>query len=115
MADKKGAKPSHDGNKPLNKSATYAELANTTGLTRKQVVAFFDALEGLIAKQLGKKGPGVFVLPGLLKLKKVVKPATKGGMKPNPFKPGEMMEVKPKPARTLVKPVAMKGLKNLVA
>ena len=45
MNEKKGAKPSNGANKPLNKSATYAELANTTGLTRKQVVAFFDALE----------------------------------------------------------------------
>lgn len=107
MAEKKAAKP-------MNKSATYQALAEATGLTRKQVAGFFEALEGLIAKELGKKGPGVFVLPGLLRLKKVIKPATKGGMKPNPFKPGEMMEVKPKPASTRVKPVVMKGLKNLV-
>jgi len=31
----------------------------------------------LISKELGKKGPGQFVIPGLLKLKVVRKPATK--------------------------------------
>lgn len=114
MADKKNSMPARDPKKQLNKSQTYLALANMTGLTRKQVVAFFEALSGLVAKELGKKGPGQFVLPGMLRLKRVEKPATKGGMRPNPFKPGEMMEVKPKPARTLVKPVALKGLKELV-
>jgi hypothetical protein len=114
MADKKAAMPARDPKKQLNKSQTYMALANATGLTRKQVVSFFEALSGLVAKELGKKGPGQFVIPGMLRLKRVEKPATKGGMRPNPFKPGEMMEVKPKPARTLVKPVALKGLKELV-
>src|SRR3954463_9318272 len=83
--------------KPKNKSQTYVELAEATGLNRKQVTQFFDALGQLIQKELGKKGPGVFVVPGLLKLKRVVKPASKATMRPNPFKPGEMMEVKAKP------------------
>lgn len=114
MVDKKAAKGARDPSKPLNKSQTYTELANATGLSRKQVVGFFEAMEGVIAKELGRKGPGVFVVPGLLRLKKVVKPATKGGQRPNPFKPGEMMEVKAKPQRTLCKAVALKGLKDLL-
>ena len=36
------------------------------------------------------------------------------GMKPNPFKPGEMMEVKAKPARNVVKVRALKPLKEMV-
>ena len=72
-----------------------------------------DALEALILKELSKKGPGLFVIPNLVKLKLIKKPATKAGKKPNPFKPGEMMEVKAKPASVKVKPVILKGLKDL--
>ena len=109
MADKK-----RDPGKPLSKTDMFVELANTNGLTRKQVAAFFESLTALISRELGKKGPGQFVLPGLLRLKKVVKPASKGGMRPNPFKPGEMMEVKPKPAKNVAKAQPLKGLKELV-
>jgi hypothetical protein len=111
MADNK---KSNGAGKPKNKSQTYTELAETTGLSRKQVTQFFEALGGLIQKELGKKGPGVFVIPGLLKLKRVVKPATKATMRPNPFKPGEMMEVKAKPATTRVKAQALKSLKDML-
>lgn len=111
---KTAAKSTRDPNKPLSKSETYNELANMTDLTRKQVAAFFDALGTLMARELGKKGAGQFAVPGLLRVKKIVKPATKGGMRPNPFKPGEMMEVKAKPARNVVKAQPLKGLKDLV-
>jgi len=100
--------------KPKNKSQTYMELAEATGLSRKQVQQFFEALSNVIQKELGKKGPGVFVLPGLLKMKRVVKPATKATVRPNPFKPGEMMEVKAKPATTRVKAQALKNLKDML-
>jgi nucleoid DNA-binding protein len=102
-------------NKPQGKSQTYADLAEATGLTKKQVSELFDALGNLIQRELGKKGPGVFTVPGLLKLKRVSKPATKATMKPNPFKPGEMMEVKAKPARNLVKAQPLKSLKEMIA
>lgn len=100
--------------KALPKSAVYKEIATATGLETKQVSAVFDALEELIKSQLGKKnGPTEFVIPNLVKLKLVKKPATKAGKRPNPFKPGEMMEVKAKPASQKVKPVVLKGLKEL--
>jgi hypothetical protein len=101
--------------KPMPKSNIYKELAGTTGLEAKQVDAVFEALEELIKKELGKKGPGVFVVPNLVKLKLVKKAATKAGKKKNPFKPGEMMDVKAKPASVKVKPVILKGLKELSA
>jgi nucleoid DNA-binding protein len=100
--------------KPQNKSQTYADLAEATGLNRKQVAQFFDELTKLIERELGKKGPGVFTVPGLLKLKRITKPATKATMKPNPFKPGEMMEVKAKPARNVVKAQPLKSLKEMI-
>ena len=67
----------------------------------------------LVAKELGKKGPGIFVLPGLLKLKVVRKPATKAKQGVNPFTK-EPMTIKAKPARNVVRAVALKSLKELV-
>ena len=91
------------GKKGLTKSQLLAELAEGTGLTKKQVVAVLDKIPDLVKQEIGKKGPGMFTLPGLLKIVTVQKPATKKGQKPNPFKPGVMMEVKAKPARRVVK------------
>ncbi|MBY0228647.1 MAG: HU family DNA-binding protein, partial [Gemmataceae bacterium] len=99
--------------KPMVKTAVYKELASKAGLEPKQVAAVFEALEELILGQLGKKGPGVFQIPGLVKFNTIKKPATKATTKPNPFKPGEMMEVKAKPASTKVKVRALKSLKEL--
>jgi hypothetical protein len=109
MAEKK----SNDGAKAMPKSALYKELATKTNLESKQVAQVFEALEELIKQQLSKKGPGLFVIPNLVKLKRINKPATKAGTKPNPFKKGEMMEVKAKPASVKVKPVILKGLKEV--
>jgi hypothetical protein len=99
--------------RPPSKSAVYKELAARAGLEAGQVAAVFEALGGLIKRELGKKGPGLFVLPNLVKLKRVKKPATKAGKRPNPFKPGEMMDVKARPASVKVKAVTLKGLKDL--
>ena len=63
--------------KPMNKSQIYQALSESSDLTKKQVAAFFDSLSKLIQKELGKKGPGVLAIPGLLKLKRITKPATK--------------------------------------
>ena len=109
MADNKTATV-----KAMPKSQVYKELADKTELSAKQVASVFEALEDLIKAQLGKKnGPTEFVIPNLVKLKLIKKPATKAGTRPNPFKPGEMMEVKAKAASVKVKPVVLKGLKEL--
>jgi nucleoid DNA-binding protein len=104
----------HTSAKARTKSETYHAIATKTGLTRKQVAAVFDELIELIQADLGKKGPGVFTLPGMLKIKRVSKPATKTRTIPNPFRPGEMMTVKGKPARNVVKAQPLKSLKEMV-
>lgn len=110
MADNKTS----EGAKAMGKSALYKELAGAAGLEPKQVSAIFEALEDLIKKELSKKnGPGEFIIPNLVKFKLVKKPATKAGKRPDPFRPGQMMEVKAKPASVKVKPVILKGLKEL--
>ena len=91
----------------------FSALAEKTGLSKKDVAAVFASLSEMIAKELGKKGPGLFVLPGLLKLKVVRKPATKAKQGINPFTKAPIT-VKAKPARNAVKAIPMKALKDLV-
>jgi nucleoid DNA-binding protein len=98
--------------KPLSKSEIYSAIADSSGLSRKDVAKVFDELAGLI-DNIGKKGPGVFAVPGLMKITVIRKDATKETTRPNPFKPGEMMKVAAKPARRVVKIRALKSLKEM--
>jgi nucleoid DNA-binding protein len=104
----KSAKP-----KVATKAELFGALAEKTGVGKKEVTKVFEALTEIIGKELGKKGPGQFVIPGLLKLKVVRKEATKAKMGINPFTK-EPMPIKAKPARNVVKAVPMKALKELV-
>ena len=99
--------------KPRTKSEILREIAETTGLTRKDVVAVFDSMSGMIKKDLGRRGAGVFTIPGLAKIRVVRKPATKARKGVNPFT-GEEMMFKAKPARNVVKIGALKALKDMV-
>lgn len=99
--------------KPLTKSQILNALAEGTGLTKKEVGSVLDGLATLIETEIGKKGPGVFNLPGLLKIQKQHKPATKARKMISPFS-GEEITVKPKPARNVVKVRPLKGLKEMV-
>jgi nucleoid DNA-binding protein len=99
--------------KAATKGEIFTKLATSTGLTKKQVSTVFDELTKLIGNELGKKGPGLFQMPGLLKLKVVRKPATKAKQGINPFTKEPMM-VKAKPARNVVKALPLKSLKEMV-
>ena len=99
--------------KAATKSAVFQALAEKTGRSRKEIAVVFDALTDYIKGQLSKKGPGVFTVPGLLKIKRVEKPATKEREGKNP-RTGEPMIIKAKPKRTVVKALALKGLKEMV-
>jgi len=119
----KGAESKSSGNggsdksggraKSATKGDIYAHIAEKTNLSKKEVAAVFEGLTDLVGRELGKKGPGVFVVPGLLKLKVVRRPATKAKQGVNPFTK-EPMTIKAKPARNVVKAVPMKALKELV-
>jgi nucleoid DNA-binding protein len=99
--------------KPPTKSEIYSTIANDTGLTKKDVAAVFDSLNKVIKKNLGSRGaPGVFTLPGLVKMRVAKKPATKARKGINPFT-GEEMMFKAKPASKTVKVTALKSLKDM--
>lgn len=101
--------------KPPTKTQILTSIAESTGLAKKDVAAVFDALAAEIKKNLGSRGAGSFALPGLLKIekKKVPARAAKKGV-PNPFKPGELMDVAARPAYNKVKVRPLKTLKDMV-
>ena len=109
MAPKKAAGPA----KPMSKSGILAGIAETTGLARKQVSSVFEAMAGQIRKSLSRSGPGVYTVPGLMKLVVVRKPAVKAHKGINRFT-GEEVMFKAKPARNVVKIRALKTLKEMV-
>ena len=98
--------------KSATKSEILANIAASTQLSRKQVGSVIEALSGQIASAVGKKGPGVFALPGLLKIMVVHKPATKARKGINPFTKMEQM-FKAKPALNVVKVRPLKALKDM--
>lgn len=98
--------------KPLTKVELFNNLATATGLAKKEIAAVLDALNVQITSAI-KGGPGVFVLPGMLKVVVVDRPATKKRQVRNPAT-GEMIWAEPKPARRAVKIRPLKALKALV-
>jgi len=99
--------------KPMTKTEITNAIAEATGLSKKDVGNVFAELAAVIGKNVGKRGPGVFSIPGLMKIKVVRKPATKARKGINPFTKEETM-FKAKPARNVVKILPLKGLKDMV-
>lgn len=99
--------------KIASKSEIIANIAEATELTKKQVSAVFEALTGEIKKSL--KNAGAHALHGLVKIEKKKVPARPARKNvPNPFKPGEMMDVAAKPASTKIKVRPLKSLKDML-
>ncbi len=99
--------------KALTKSQLMGEIAEDTGLTKKDVTAVIDALGEEIVRHLKKKGPGAFSLPGLAKFTTVAKPARKARKGINPFT-GEEIMIKAKPASRAVRIRPLKALKDAI-
>jgi nucleoid DNA-binding protein len=97
--------------KPATKSEILTNIAKSTELSRKQVSSVFEALSEQIKSAVGKKGPGIFAVPGLMKIMVIQKPATKARMGINPFTKQEQM-FKAKPARKVIKVRPLKALKD---
>ena len=99
--------------KSRTKSQIIGAIADDTELTRKEVSSVFECMAGLIKKDVGRRGPGVFNVMGWMKIRRVHKPATKARKGINPFT-GEAMMFKAKPARNVCKVTALKALKDMV-
>lgn len=103
--------------KPIKEKQTKTQIldqiAGETDLTRKQVSAVLESLGNVIEGHVKKNAVGEFVLPGLLKITTVRKPAVKARKGINPFTKEEVM-FKAKPATTVVKVRPLKKLKDMV-
>ena len=99
--------------KPRSKGEFFRTIADATQLSRKQVVSVFESMGAILAADLGKSGPGVCNVAGLMKVTVVRKPATKARKGINPFTKEEVM-FKAKPARNVVKVRPLKSLKAMV-
>jgi nucleoid DNA-binding protein len=98
--------------KAATKSEILKKIAAATELSRKQVAAVLDSLACQIKCAVGKKGPGVFAVPGLMKIIVVNKPAMPARKGINPFTKLEQMFAA-KPARKVIKIRALKALKDM--
>jgi nucleoid DNA-binding protein len=117
-AAKKAAAPAAKSAGPVkarySKNQIVQEISDFTTLARKEVGKVLEHLEDIIARHISPKGPGEFVLPGILKINAVKKPAKKARKGINPFT-GEEVTFKAKPASTAVKVRPLKKLKEMAA
>jgi nucleoid DNA-binding protein len=99
--------------KALTKTEIMQRIADATELTKKQVASVLDALTEEIRVNLSNRGPGMFTVPGLLKIEKKKVPArpAQKGVK-NPFT-GELQDRPAKPAYNKVKVRALRSLKDM--
>jgi nucleoid DNA-binding protein len=95
----------------MSKTEFVEAIASQSGLEKKQVNAVLDALNDVVYKEL--KAENEVVLPGLVKLTSVTKPAVPEREGINPFTKEKTM-FKAKPARKVIKPRPLKALKDAV-
>ena len=100
-------------NKRLSKSQFVTTLAEKSGLNKVQAASALDTINAMVAQQLGKRGPGEVLIPGLLRLNVVDKPATRKHEGVNPFTK-EPMTYKAKAAHKVIRVRALKALKDAV-
>ena len=96
----------------FTKTQIITQIAEENELSKKQVNGVLDSLSDMIQLHINKKSVGEFVLPGLLKIQTVKKPAKKARKGINPFTKEEQM-FKAKPASIAVKVRALKKLKEM--
>ena len=99
--------------KRMSKAQVIAELAEKSGLGKKEVQSVFDQLIALVERELGKNGPGEFVLPDLVKLRVKLTPGRPEHDGVDPFtKEPRKFPARPEARKVRASPV--KRLKDIV-
>ena len=96
----------------FTKTQILTQISTSTELTKKQVQSVLDELSDIMEGHIKKRAVGEFVLPGLMKVTTVKKPAKKARKGINPFT-GEEQMFKAKPASIQVKVRPLKKLKEM--
>ncbi len=97
----------------MSKSGMIKAITDVTNVSKKDVVAVLECFHQVIEKHVKSGGPGKFVMPGMLKISVVKKPARPARKGVNPFT-GEEIMIKARPAYKAVKIKALKKLKEMV-
>ena len=95
----------------MSKTEFVDAIAAQSGLDKKQVNAVLNALSDVVYKEL--KAQHEVVIPGLVKLTSVTKPAVPEREGINPFTK-EKTTFKARPERKVIKPRPLKALKDAV-
>lgn len=112
-AGKMAAKKMPSVKDPLSKSGMIKTITDYTALQKRDVVSVLDCLTQVIERHVKSGGPGIFVMPGLMKISVVKKPARAARKGVNPFT-GEEIMIKARPAYKAVKIKPLKKLKEMV-
>ena len=99
---------------PMSKTDLIQTLANKFDgkITRKDVKGLIETMAAIGQTELKKNG--IFVIPGLIRMVVIKKPATKARKGINPFTKEETT-FKAKPARKVIKGRPVKAAKDAVA
>ncbi len=100
-------------NKRMTKSEFVTTLSEKSGLTMQQASSALDAINAIVTYQLSNRGPGEILIPGLLSLNVIHRPATLQYEGVNPFTK-EPMTHKAKPACKVIKVRPLKALQDVV-
>lgn len=104
--------------KAPTKTQILTNIAEATGLSKKDVGSVMEALTEEIKKSLSNKGAGIFAIPGLVKIEKKKVPArpAKKNVPVRDIRTGEVTikDIPAKPAYMKVKVRALKNLKDMV-
>ncbi len=96
------------------KSQILSSISEETGLAKKEVMGVFESLGNQIVRHMKKRGSGEFTIPETgIRVKRKTRPATKKRMGRNPAT-GEQIMIAAKPARTVVKIIPLRVLKESV-
>ena len=98
----------------MTKSQIIGSLADSTGLSKKQISSVMEEMDSLIERSIKKRGNGEFTIPGMMKITTVKKPARKARKGINPFT-GEETMFRAKPASIAVKVRPLKKMKEFAA
>merc|ERR1712226_919911 len=103
----KSMKAMKAGARAMGKAAFLKAIADEHGMKSSDCSKVFDSLVALATAEVKKTG--VFILPGLCRIKTRVKPATKAGKR---LMFGKEVKVKAQPAKTVVKAFPVAALKS---
>jgi len=95
--------------KPMTVAELRQNLADAAGITVAQATNALNKIAELTVEQV--KSVGTFTVPGVCKVNRIDKPAVEAGVKISPFTKKEV-EVKAKPASSVVRVKPVKALKD---